>query len=123
LPFLPSLFLLAVIDALDQSYLYTSKVELKQYVNHPGEVNRARVNPERPRIVATKSPGPEVLVFDMSNYSSAKPKHNKVKSDLVLEGHSKRYVALLFMQSSFYVGCYLYCCYVVFIFMMFSSDS
>lgn len=75
---------------LDQSYLYTSKVELKQYINHPGEVNRARVNPERPSIVATKSPGPEVLVFDMNNYMSAKPKHNKVKSDLVLEGHGKR---------------------------------
>jgi hypothetical protein len=76
---------------LDQSYLNTSKIEFKQFINHPGEVNRARVNPVRHEVIATKTIGSEVLVFMLNNHPINKPKHSKVKADIVLEGHIKRY--------------------------------
>jgi histone-binding protein RBBP4 len=75
---------------LDQVYLNASKVEIKQFINHPGEVNRARIHPLKHNLVASKTIGAEILLFDLTNHSNTKPKHNKVKAELTLEGHSKR---------------------------------
>lgn len=48
----------------------TGKIEMEIKINHEGEVNRARYMPQNPRIVATKTPSADVLVFDYTKHPS-----------------------------------------------------
>ena len=48
----------------------TAKIEIHQRILHEGEVNRARYMPQNPFIVATKSPGVDVYVFDTAKHPS-----------------------------------------------------
>jgi WD40 repeat protein len=65
------------------------KVEIIQQIPHQGEVNRARYMPQNPNIVATKSSGTEVFIFDKSKHP-AKPAQDAVcNPDIRLQGHTK----------------------------------
>jgi len=46
-------------------------------------------------MIATKSPNPDVLLFDYRRHPS-KPTDNKVKADLVLKGHTQEGFDLAF---------------------------
>ena len=46
------------------------KIEIKVKISHEGEVNRARYMPQNPCLIATKSPSPDVLVFDYTKHAS-----------------------------------------------------
>ena len=60
-----------------------------QQINHDGEVNRARYMPQNPFLIATKTVGSEVYVFDYSKHPS-KPAHEGVCCpELRLRGHKK----------------------------------
>jgi len=67
----------------------SGKVEIVQSINHQGEVNRARYMPQNPNFIATKTPGPEVLVFDRTKHPSKPVKNGTCSPDLKLVGHSK----------------------------------
>jgi len=67
----------------------TGKIEIIQMINHPGEVNRARYMPQNANIIATKTAGPEVLVFDRTKHSLKPGKAGSVNPDLRLTGHTK----------------------------------
>ena len=47
-----------------------AKVELDIKINHEGEVNRARYMPQKPSVIATKTPSSDVLVFDYTKHPS-----------------------------------------------------
>ena len=65
------------------------KIEVVQKIVHQDHVHRARYMPQNPNLIATKSPSPDVHIFDRTKHSS-KPARDDVPSpDLVLEGHSK----------------------------------
>ena len=47
-----------------------AKIEVSVRITHEGEVNRARHCPQNPFLIATKTPGGDVLVFDYSKHPS-----------------------------------------------------
>ncbi|CZT49541.1 probable HAT2-subunit of the major yeast histone acetyltransferase [Rhynchosporium secalis] len=47
------------------------KMTIEQKIDHPGEVNKARYQPQNPNIIATMAPGGRVLIFDRTKHSSA----------------------------------------------------
>lgn len=44
---------------------------VEQKIDHPGEINKARYQPQNPNIIATMGVGGQVLVFDRTKHSSA----------------------------------------------------
>merc|ERR1711879_1145038 len=62
--------------------------EVDVRMNHDGEVNRARYCPHNPNVIATKSPNPDVLLFDYTKHPS-KPDSKAVKPQMRLTGHTK----------------------------------
>jgi histone-binding protein RBBP4 len=64
------------------------KIDVKIWINHEGEVNRARYMPQNPFVVATKSPSSDVFVFDVSKHPS-KPTSDEVKPQHRCRGHKK----------------------------------
>lgn len=66
----------------------SAKIEIIQSIAHNQEIHRARYNPHNPNIIATKSPNPEVYIFDRSKHSSTPDDINKSSPDLVLNGHT-----------------------------------
>ena len=62
-------------------------VRVTQQINHDGEVNRARYMPQDERLVATKTPTAEVLVFDWSKLGSKPDPDGKCNPMLRLIGH------------------------------------
>eukprot|EP01125_Pyxidicula_operculata_P009675 TRINITY_DN316_c1_g3_i1.p1 TRINITY_DN316_c1_g3~~TRINITY_DN316_c1_g3_i1.p1 ORF type:complete len:421 (+),score=69.87 TRINITY_DN316_c1_g3_i1:904-2166(+) len=78
---------------------FTAKVEIKIRINHPGEVNRARIVPQNPSIIATKPPSENVLLFDYRKHPSV-PKDNTVKPELTLTGHTKEGFGLSWCSTS-----------------------
>merc|ERR1711977_623289 len=46
------------------------KMNIEQKIDHPGEVNKARYQPQNPNIIATMAPGGRVLIFDRTKHSS-----------------------------------------------------
>ncbi|RWW07677.1 hypothetical protein GW17_00028929 [Ensete ventricosum] len=64
------------------------KVEISQTIPHQGEVNRARFMPQRPSIVATKTCGAEVNVFDCSRLPTRPTEGEETEPDVVLRGHA-----------------------------------
>jgi len=67
----------------------SGKVEIIQQINHDGEVNRARYMPQNPNLIATKSAGTEVYIFDKSKHDSKPAKNGVFSPDLKLQGHEK----------------------------------
>lgn len=64
------------------------KVEISQWINHEGEVNRARYMPQEPTIIATKTPSAEVLVFDYTKLET-RPTSAQCTPLLRLQGHER----------------------------------
>ena len=68
-----------------------SKVEVKfnivQKIDHPGEVNKARYQPQNPNIIATMCSDGRLLIFDKSKHSSTPSGH--VNPQVELHGHTK----------------------------------
>ena len=48
----------------------SGKINIDIRINHEGEVNRARYMPQNPYIIGTKTPGSDVLIFDISKHPS-----------------------------------------------------
>lgn len=67
----------------------SSKIEVKQKINHEGEVNRARYMPQNPYLIATKSPAAEIYVFDWSRHPSKPAADGTFAPDIILKGHTK----------------------------------
>jgi len=67
----------------------SGKVEITQLINHTGEVNRARYMPQNPNLIATKTAGTDVFVFDRTKHPSKPAKNGVCQPDLKLQGHQK----------------------------------
>jgi len=65
-----------------------NKIEIETRIAHQGEVNRARVMPQKFNIIATKTPSGEVHIFDYFKHPP-KPADNTPKPEVKLMGHSK----------------------------------
>mmetsp|Transcript_3662 Transcript_3662/g.6948 ORF Transcript_3662/g.6948 Transcript_3662/m.6948 type:complete len:463 (-) Transcript_3662:43-1431(-) len=65
-----------------------NKVEVKIKIMHEGEVHRARYCPSNPFLVATKSPSPDVYVFDLSKHPSFPTAGSSFNPQHVLQGHT-----------------------------------
>eukprot|EP01006_Ploeotia_vitrea_P029087 TRINITY_DN61688_c0_g1_i1.p1 TRINITY_DN61688_c0_g1~~TRINITY_DN61688_c0_g1_i1.p1 ORF type:complete len:435 (+),score=42.70 TRINITY_DN61688_c0_g1_i1:40-1305(+) len=67
-----------------------SRIELKQKINHDGEVNLARYMPLRPQIVATKTVSSHVFIFDLESHPEApEPDDHECRPALKLRGHRR----------------------------------
>ena len=74
------------------------KLQIVERIPHPTEVNRARAMPQSDNIIATKTAGPEVLLFDRRTTGSRKRKNDsdpqtfelrKGLNEMRLVGHEK----------------------------------
>ncbi|ESZ91367.1 histone acetyltransferase type B subunit 2 [Sclerotinia borealis F-4128] len=63
------------------------KMSIEQKIDHPGEVNKARYQPQNPNIIATMCVDGRVLIFDRTKHSSL-PK-GVVSPQIELVGHKK----------------------------------
>lgn len=63
------------------------KMTIEQKIAHPGEVNKARYQPQNPNIIATMAIDGRVLIFDRTKHSSL-PK-DTVEPQAELRGHKK----------------------------------
>ena len=70
-----------------------NRFEIETKINHSSEINKARINPKKSNIIATKTTSGEVYLF---NYHKHPPKssENVCKPDQKLVGHSKEGYAL-----------------------------
>ncbi|MQL89935.1 hypothetical protein Taro_022524, partial [Colocasia esculenta] len=64
-------------------------VQVAQMIRHDGEVNRTRFMPQKPSIVATKTRGEEVHVFDCGGRAARPEGDGSCRPDVLLRGHSK----------------------------------
>ena len=68
-----------------------SEIEVKfhiiQKISHPGEVNKARYQPQNPNLIATMCTDGRVLIWDKSKHSSTPTEGQK--ADIELTGHAK----------------------------------
>ena len=67
----------------------SGKIEDQIKIVHEGEVNRARYMPQNPNIIATKTPSPDVLVFDYTKHDSMPKPGSSCTPQLRLKGHQK----------------------------------
>lgn len=67
----------------------SGKVEIIQQINHEGEVNRARYMPQNPNMIATKSAGTDVFIFDRTKHPAKASKDGVCSPDIRLQGHTK----------------------------------
>jgi WD40 repeat protein len=65
------------------------KVEIIQQICHQGEIHKARYMPQNPDIIATKSPFPDVCVYDRTKHPTKPEKAVVATPDITLKGHSK----------------------------------
>ena len=68
------------------------KFNITQKIDHPGEVNKARYQPQNPDILATMCVDGKILVFDRTKHSSTPT--GKVDPQIELQGHTKEGFAL-----------------------------
>eukprot|EP00002_Diphylleia_rotans_P038977 TRINITY_DN8936_c0_g1_i1.p1 TRINITY_DN8936_c0_g1~~TRINITY_DN8936_c0_g1_i1.p1 ORF type:complete len:418 (-),score=98.49 TRINITY_DN8936_c0_g1_i1:340-1593(-) len=66
-----------------------SKIDVFKRINHDGEVNRARYNPLDTKMIATKSPSSDVLVFDYTQQPNKPSSDGACKPLFRLRGHKK----------------------------------
>ncbi|KAM0684603.1 Histone-binding protein rbbp4 [Mitosporidium daphniae] len=64
------------------------RILITQRILHEGEVNRARVMPQNPCLIATRTVSGPVHVWDYTKHPS-KPKDDVVRPDIVLSGHTR----------------------------------
>jgi histone-binding protein RBBP4 len=69
------------------------KFSVVQKIPHPGEVNKARYQPQNPNIIATFSPDNNVYVWDRTKHSSV-PSDDIPKPQATLTGHTGEGFAL-----------------------------
>lgn len=69
------------------------KFSVVQKVVHPGEVNKARYQPQNPNIIATFSPDNNVYVWDRTKHSSV-PSDDIARPQATLSGHTGEGFAL-----------------------------
>jgi histone-binding protein RBBP4 len=60
--------------------------KIVQKINHPGEVNKARYQPQNPDIIATLCVDGKVLIFDRSKHP-LQPKNDGIQFEAELVGH------------------------------------
>jgi histone-binding protein RBBP4 len=65
------------------------KVDYRMKIQHEGEVNRARAQPQNPFCVATRGPDANVYVFDRSKHPSKPPEESVFSPQVVCCGHTK----------------------------------
>jgi histone-binding protein RBBP4 len=65
-----------------------NKIEIETKINHQGEVNKARVMPQKYNIIATKTPCGEVHIFDYFKHKP-KPADSSICPQMRLVGHTK----------------------------------
>ena len=64
------------------------RILITQRILHEGEVNRARVMPQNPCLIATRAVSGSVHIWDYTKHPN-KPKDNVVRPDIVLCGHTR----------------------------------
>lgn len=69
------------------------KFSVVQKMVHPGEVNKARYQPQNPNIIATFAPDKNVYIWDRTKHSSV-PSDDTAKPQAVLKGHTGEGFAL-----------------------------
>ena len=62
---------------------------ITQKINHPGEVNKARYQPQNPDIVASLCVDGRVLIFDRTKHPLSPKEDGSVKFEAELIGHTK----------------------------------
>jgi histone-binding protein RBBP4 len=67
---------------------------IQQSINHPGEVNKARYQPQNANIVASLAVDGRVLIFDRTKHTMAPPKPGVYKFELECVGHEQEGYAL-----------------------------
>ncbi|KAK4501992.1 hypothetical protein PRZ48_007803 [Zasmidium cellare] len=60
-----------------------------QKIIHPGEVNKARYQPQNPDLIATWAPNSNLYLWDRSKHSSVPSPDNIPKPQATLKGHTK----------------------------------
>ncbi len=60
-----------------------------QRINHPGDVNKARYQPQNPNLIATMCQDGNALIFDRSKLSSVPKEDGTVEAHMILKGHTK----------------------------------
>eukprot|EP00980_Cylindrotheca_fusiformis_P008232 scaffold1736_cov127-Cylindrotheca_fusiformis.AAC.46 len=70
------------------------KIEIRMKVKHEGEVNRARYMPQNHFIVATRGPGPELYVFDLTKHPSFPTEGSVFSPQVVCCGHTQEGYAM-----------------------------
>ena len=71
----------------------TSSSTWSRRIVHPGEINKARYQPQNPDIIATWAADKNVYVWDRTKHSS-NPKPDEVKPQATLKGHTSEGFAL-----------------------------
>lgn len=71
----------------------SNRFEIETKINHLGEINKARINPKKTNIIATKTTSGEVHLFNYHKHPP-KPTDNTCKPDYRLIGHSKEGYAI-----------------------------
>jgi histone-binding protein RBBP4 len=72
----------------------TGIIEIRMKVKHEGEVNRARYMPQNHFFVATRGPGPELFVFDLSKHPSFPTEESVFSPQVVCCGHAQEGYAM-----------------------------
>lgn len=67
----------------------SARLKIIQRINHQNEVNRARYMPQNPNLIATKTVGGDVYVFDRTKHSSEPGTDGVCRPDLKLKGQKK----------------------------------
>ncbi|ORY93041.1 WD40-repeat-containing domain protein [Syncephalastrum racemosum] len=73
----------------DNMLPYDSLIQIEQKIVHEGEVNRARYMTDNSDIIATKSRGGDVYIFDRKRYSSFPKVFERFEPTIQLLGHDK----------------------------------
>ncbi|KAF2090873.1 WD40 repeat-like protein [Saccharata proteae CBS 121410] len=59
-----------------------------QRINHPGEINKARYQPQNPNLIATMCTDGRALIFDRTKHTSEPAPQGTYKFDMELKGHT-----------------------------------
>ncbi|KAF6174335.1 hypothetical protein GIB67_040828 [Kingdonia uniflora] len=82
-------YLMLAQAQLDTSSDQLPKVEITQQIHVDGEVNRARYMPQKSDIIAAKTSGSQVYVFDCTKHPLKPPHDTSCQPQLRLRGHTE----------------------------------